>query len=89
VVVLYYKQEGGTIVDGNRSWGGGEIFLCGKIIKSLNCLLENKKVVEEGESFADSWIWRDDKQLGFSIKSAYNSFEIKVGGEDKALFEKF
>jgi len=30
VVVLWYKEEGGTMVGGSGSWGEGEICLSGK-----------------------------------------------------------
>jgi len=52
-------------------------------------LIENKKIVEKRESVVDNWIWKDDKQLGFSVKYAYNSLKVVVGGEDRDIFERF
>jgi len=58
-------------------------------IVQLLLLLDEKMVKEEGESVEDNWSWRDDKQLAFFVKFAYNSLKVDVGGEVRAPFEKF
>jgi len=51
--------------------------------------LENKKIVEDREGVEDTWVWRGDEFVGFTVKYAYNILKNEVQGGDMSLFESF
>jgi len=41
-------------------------------VDKLSQLLDNKRLVEEGEGMVNKWIWRDAMPIVYTMKATYN-----------------
>jgi len=73
LVAPYHMLVNGVIIVGCGSWDG-ERFSMWEYSQpdQLLQLLDNKRLVEEGEGMTDKWIWRDLVSIVYVVKATYN-----------------
>ena len=68
------------------SWRRNLFVLESSLADLLLQVLDNKRLIREGENTIDKWLWRDVESTDFSVKAAYN---ILLGEESKVIGDPF